>query len=124
MKILIQVSLGELYDKISILEIKLSNIFDTKKLVNISNEYKELSLVAEKYPIDDELYDQLKEINNELWSIEDKIRECEKNDSFDDYFISLARAIYKINDRRSDVKKEINIRYGSEVVEEKSYEKY
>ena len=124
MKVLTPVSLGELYDKISILEIKLARIQDTKKLANISKEYNELKAVASQYPIDDDLYSQLKEINEQLWEIEDDIREEERNKDFGEDFIKLARSVYFTNDKRSDVKKEINLKYGSDFVEEKSYEAY
>ena len=124
MKVLTPVSLGELYDKISILEIKLANIQDTAKLANVSKEYNELKAIANGYPIDDDLYEKLKSINEELWDIEDDIREEERNKDWGEDFVKLARAVYFTNDKRSDVKKEINLKYGSDFIEEKSYEAY
>lgn len=124
MKILTPVSLGELYDKISILEIKITNLDDPTKIANVTHEYKELRKVAEKYPIDSEFYDRLLKVNKQIWDIEDGIRDCERNQDFGDMFINFARAVYMNNDDRSNIKKEINIKYGSELVEEKSYKKY
>jgi len=124
MKIFIPVSLGELYDKISILEIKIVNLEDPIKIANVVKEYKELRTVANQYPIDIDFYNRLLEVNKKLWDIEDGIRECEKNKQFDQKFIDLARAVYLTNDPRSEIKKEINLKYGSELVEEKSYRKY
>ena len=124
MKILTPVSLGELYDKISILEIKTTNIADPVKIANVIKEYKELRAVGEKHPIDQDLYKQLKLVNEDLWNIEDNIRECERNKDFGDKFLKLARDVYITNDKRSEIKREINIKYGSDLVEEKSYEKY
>jgi len=125
----VDVSNGELLDKLSILELKLNNIKDNNKLINIKNEHSGLS------PLCDNLFDnygnelrnlyvRLSEINAELWKIEDDIRECERNNDFGDEFISLARAVYFTNDKRSDVKKSINILTQSGFVEEKSYEDY
>ena len=124
MKIQTPTSLGELYDKISILEIKMANIKDPTKLANVIKEYKELRQVGHKHPIDDDLYQQLIWVNQDLWKIEDDIRECERQKDFGEKFIQLARNVYITNDRRSDIKKQINIAYGSDLVEEKSYEKY
>ena len=124
MKIETPISLGELYDKFSILEIKTERISDEEKLKNIRNERDNLKVVVEKYPIAEELYDELKELNEKLWIIEDDIRECERQKDFGKKFIILARNVYITNDKRSEVKKKINIEYGSDIVEEKSYEKY
>ena len=125
----VEVSNGELLDKLTILELKLSNISDEKKLINIKKEYNELSplakLLFEKFK--DELLSKYKElalINSQLWKIEDDIRECEKNKNFGDKFVELARAVYFTNDKRSDVKKQINVLTGSGFIEEKSYEDY
>lgn len=117
------ISLGELYDKITILEIKLDRISDPAKRENVMNELKALSSF-EKTPISKEIYDQLKTDNEKLWEIEDKIREKERKKEFDDEFIQLARSVYFTNDQRSETKKLINVLYGSELVEEKSYERY
>ena len=125
----VEVSNGELLDKLTILELKMSNIIDDKKLINVKKEFNELSplakLLFEKFK--DELlikYKELALINSELWKIEDDIRECEKNKNFGEKFVELARAVYFTNDKRSDVKKQINILTGSGFIEEKSYEDY
>ena len=125
----VEVSNGELLDKLTILELKMSNISDDKKLINVKKEYNELNplakLLFEKFK--DELlikYKELALINSQLWKIEDDIRECEKNKNFGEKFVELARAVYFTNDKRSDVKKQINILTGSGFIEEKSYEDY
>ena len=123
----IEVSIGEIVDKLSILEIKKDNVTDTEKLKNVTKEYEYLfDIVNNELNIstDSELYKELLSINKELWSIEDDIRDKERDKSFDDGFISLARSVYFTNDKRADVKKRINIEYGSDFVEEKSYNKY
>ena len=125
----VEVSNGELLDKLSILELKLENIKDNKKLINIKNEYGGLSPLCNNL-FDNygnelrSLYVKLCEINAELWKIEDDIRECERNKEFGDEFVLLARAVYFTNDKRSDVKKSINLLTASGFVEEKSYEDY
>jgi hypothetical protein len=125
----VEVSNGELLDKLTILELKMSNISDDKKLINVRKEFNELKplakLLFEKFK--DELLSKYKElalINSQLWKIEDDIRECEKNKNFGEKFVELARAVYFTNDKRSDVKKQINILTGSGFIEEKSYEDY
>ena len=123
--ILAPVSLGELIDKITILEIK--QVFMTgTKLKNVDKELKLLkNLIQDKnLEIDIDLINNLKEVNKNLWKIEDKIRIKERNQEFDKDFIELARSVYKENDKRSSIKKEINLQYHSELVEEKSYDKY
>ena len=125
----VEVSNGELLDKLSILELKMSNISDQKKLVNIKKEHDELNPLAgqlfDSYGEElKNLYKQLAEINSELWTIEDNIRECERNKDFGSDFVSLARAVYFTNDKRSEIKKSINLVTGSGFVEEKSYEDY
>ena len=125
----VEISNGELLDKVSILEIKLKNITNEEKLVNIKNEFKILKPLAVNLFNSDEggilsHYRHLIEINSELWKIEDDIRECEKNNDFGPKFIELARNVYITNDKRCDVKKLINITTGSKLVEEKSYEDY
>ena len=125
----VEVSNGELLDKLSILELKMSNISDQKKLVNIKKEHDELNPLAGQLfdSYGEELknfYKQLAEINSELWTIEDDIRECERNKDFGSDFVSLARAVYFTNDKRSDVKKSINLLTDSGFVEEKSYKDY
>lgn len=125
----VEVSNGELLDKLTILELKMSNISDDKKLINVKKEFNELSPLAELLfeKFKDELpikYKELALINSQLWKIEDDIRECEKNKNFGEKFVELARAVYFTNDKRSDVKKQINILTGSGFIEEKSYEDY
>ena len=125
----VEVSNGELLDKLTILELKLSNISDVHKLTNIRKEHDELNpLAGQLFDLYGEelknLYKQLAEINSELWTIEDDIRECERNKDFGSDFVSLARAVYFTNDKRSEIKKSINLLTGSGFVEEKSYEDY
>ena len=121
------ISLGEIMDKISILRIKKKYIRDEKKL-NYINE--ELDLLQETLigSVNDEkmkeYFDQLIKINSELWVIEDEIRDCERNKKFDQKFIDLARSVYFTNDKRSQIKLDINNHYGSKIIEVKSYEKY
>ena len=121
----VPISVGELIDKITILEIKKDKLKNVK-LKNILKELSFLRAVLEKNNIliPDEIYFQLKSINLKLWDIEDKIRIKEKNKEFDNEFIKLARSVYLNNDRRSETKKELNIMFNSEIIEEKSYEKY
>lgn len=123
----IEVSIGEIVDKLSILKIKTENITDKVKLYNVVKEYNYLLGVVENdlnISTESDLYKELLSINKELWVIEDDIRNKERDKSFDDEFISLARSVYFTNDKRADVKKRINIEYGSDFVEEKSYNKY
>ena len=125
----IEVSNGELLDKISILELKLDKIKNKDKLVNIQKEFDELNpLCNELFRIyGGELqvhYLALAKINGELWDIEDWIRDCEREKRFDKEFVELARSVYITNDKRSEVKKIINILTGSGLVEEKSYKDY
>ena len=125
----VEVSNGELLDKLTILDLKLSNISDVQKLTNIQKEHDELNPLAgqlfDSYGEElKNLYKQLAEINSELWTIEDDIRECERNKDFGSDFVSLARAVYFTNDKRSEIKKSINLLTGSGFVEEKSYEDY
>ena len=121
------VSLGELLDKISILIIKEKNIDDTQKQYHIKNELDSLNKTLENSISRSqvkEYIEKLIEINSKLWLIEDDIRDCERKKQFDQKFIDLARAIYITNDRRSEIKLEINKKFGSKLVEVKSYEKY
>jgi len=121
------VSLGELLDKISILIIKEKNIVDDQKQYHIKNELDSLNKTLENSISRSqvkEYIEKLIEINSKLWLIEDDIRDCERKKQFDQKFIDLARAIYITNDRRSEVKLEINKKFGSKLVEVKSYEKY
>ena len=121
-QILVPISIGELVDKLTILEIKKDKL-DSQKVKNVANEFKILSSILKKSNInvDNKLTNKLKEINKKLWEIEDLIRLKEKDNIFDDEFISLARSVYKSNDERSKIKKEINLIYKSFIIEEKSY---
>jgi len=123
--ILAPVSLGELIDKITILEIKQIHMTGIK-LKNIDKELKLLKdiLKDKNFEIDINLINNLKEVNNSLWEIEDNIRIKESNQQFDKEFIQLARSVYKENDKRASIKKEINQKYNSDLVEEKSYKNY
>ena len=126
---LVEVSNGELLDKISILEIKLLTIEDKDKLINIQNEFDSLNpLVVDLFErYDGQLqnhYLELSKINGELWDIEDWIRDCEREKRFDKEFVELARSVYITNDKRCEVKKLINILTSSGLVEEKSYKEY
>ena len=121
------VSLGELVDKISILHIKRINIKDDEKLKLIKEEFELLNNTLNDHIKKDDIQiylDSLIEINSKLWIIEDDIRDCERNKNFDQKFIDLARSVYFTNDKRSDVKLEINKKFGSKIIEVKSYEKY
>ena len=123
----IPISLGELIDKISILIIKEKNIKDDKKINLIREELNLLNETLKKTINNDDIrkyLNKLIEINSALWKIEDSIRECEKNINFDQKFIQLARSVYMTNDKRSALKLEINNKFGSAIVEVKSYSKY
>jgi hypothetical protein len=121
----IEVSNGEIIDKLTIIQIKLERIRDKTKLVNLQKEYDELiNASASILPNGDPLYTTLYEVNCELWDIEDRIRDLERKKEFGDEFISTARAVYYNNDKRSEIKREINIKTSSGLIEEKSYEKY
>ena len=128
MKINIPVSVGELFDKISILEIKKNKINDKNKLKTINYELKELNAIAKKRKLTNtkikNLYNKLKRINTRLWNIEDKKRKYENKKVFDQDFINLARNVYLLNDKRALIKLNINIHTGSKIREIKSYEKY
>ena len=123
----IEVSHGEIVDKLTILQIKKENITDSTNLDNIIKEYDYLLSVVEndlKISTESSEYLELQSINKELWVIEDDIREKERQKEFDEDFIKLARAVYYTNDVRAKIKKEINLKYGSGFVEEKSYSQY
>ena len=127
-KILIEVSAGELLDKISILHIKLGKIKDKNSLDFIKNEYDVLIQERDKnIDLNDEinnLYIELKTVNEKLWIIEDEKRLCEKNSKFDEKFIQISRDIHFLNDRRSVIKLNINKILGSNIREIKLYTKY
>ena len=121
------VSLGELVDKISILHIKNINIKDDEKLKLIREELELLNQTLNKHIKKNDIQNYLEsliEINSKLWVIEDDIRDCERNKKFDQTFIELARSVYFTNDKRSEVKLEINKKFGSKIIEVKSYEEY
>ena len=119
------ISIGELVDKITILEIK-KNKLQNSELENVLKELSFLRKLMAKHQIEitDNLITQLKEINLKLWNIEDQIRIKEKNKEFDNIFIELARSVYFTNDKRSEIKKRINRLSNSEITEEKSYAEY
>jgi len=117
----IEVSNGEILDKLSILDLKLEYITDIDKKNNIKKEFEVVKACADNIDIPYEIYDKLYSVNKKLWEIEDAIRLKEKALVFDGEFIELARQVYKTNDERSRIKKEINLLTNSEVIEEKSY---
>ena len=121
------VSLGELVDKISILHIKNKNIKENEKLLLVKEELSLLQQTLNDHVNSDQIkpfLDSLIDINSKLWIIEDDIRDCERDKNFDQKFIDLARSVYFTNDKRSEIKLEINKKFGSKIVEVKSYEKY
>ena len=121
------VSLGELVDKISILHIKNLNIKDIEKLKLVKEELSLLNKTLDDHISRNDIQlhlDSLIAINSKLWVIEDDIRDCERNKIFDQKFIDLARSVYFTNDKRSAVKLEINNKFGSKIIEVKSYEQY
>ena len=127
-KILVEVSVGELFDKISILEIKKDKIKDKEKLKFIIDEYNVLKKqMVNKVKLDEKLsglFDTLKDINSKLWVIEDDKRLCEKNSDFGEKFIKLSRDIHFLNDKRASIKLEINNHTGSKIKEIKEYTAY
>ena len=126
--ILVPVSPGELLDKITILEIKSERISDPEKVANVRIELELLrgtwSEAVEEDDVIRTLHSELKDINETLWKIEDDIRDRERTGEFDTRFIELARAVYITNDRRSGIKKKLNLHLGSRIIEEKSYQDY
>ena len=127
-KILIEVSVGELLDKLTILEIKQEKIKDAEKLKYINDEYSvlkdELNKSVKTNPKLDELFNSLKKINAKLWVIEDDKRLCEKNSDFGEKFVKLSRDVHLLNDDRAKLKLEINNYTGSKIKEIKEYTKY
>jgi hypothetical protein len=124
---LVPTSWGELFDKIAILEIKSERITSAAALANVRNELSQLNAVAAQAPSDPalaELKRALKDVNEALWEIEDRIREHEAGQAFDAGFVALARSVYKTNDERGRIKREINLKLSSALVEEKQYKKY
>ena len=122
----IDASIGEVVDKLTILDIKLEKMTDQQKLKNIRKEHelleKELSKI--KITSNSAEFKNLREVNERLWEIEDKIRIKEAKKEFDEGFVKLARSVYFENDKRAEIKREINLKYGSELVEEKEYVRY
>ena len=124
---IIEISIGEAFDRLTILKIKSEKIKDESKSVNVINEYFYLqNLLNEQLEVDESNKDfkRLLNVNSQLWEVEDKLRLCEENNNFTDEFIKLARAVYFLNDARAVIKKEINLAYGSQFVEEKSYNQF
>jgi len=128
MNVQTEISIGEFFDKLTILEIKKARINSAEKLVNINHELNVLNeLLAEQLFTRESIETEVKalrEVNEALWEIEDDIRDKEAKKEFDERFIELARAVYITNDKRSDIKRDINLKLGSDFVEEKSYEEY
>lgn len=128
MSVLIDVSWGELLDKISILEIKSERITDADALANVRHELALLTSARDQsMPSDVDIsaeFSELREINKELWDIEDDIRDCERRSDFGSRFVELARAVYGTNDKRSAIKRRLNESLGSTLIEEKSYTTY
>jgi hypothetical protein len=121
----IEVSVGEIVDKLSILQIKTGMIKDDEKFTNVKKEYDYLyDIVFKEMKIEHSDFFDMVSINQKLWKIEDDIRDKERDKTFDDEFVELARAVYFTNDERAKVKKKINSKYGSMFVEEKSYKEY
>ena len=121
----IECSIGEVIDKITILELKLKHILDIEKLANIKYEYNILTeALAKEISMDivyEGFYDRLLEMNSELWEVEEDIRKLDEEANFGIYFITNARSVYKFNDIRALIKREINVHYKSDLIEEKSY---
>ena len=129
MKVLAEISVGELFDKITILNIKTQKINDSEKLINIKNELNFLNNQASNINVKDQVslsknINKLQSINEELWDIENFKRECEANKDFGEKFIQLSRDVHFKNDIRAQIKKEINLLTDSNIVEEKEYSKY
>jgi hypothetical protein len=123
----IEVSIGEIADKYTILTIKSFEILDEQKQINIKKEWKYInSVIKESFPelATDPLTHRLLDINRQLWVVEDALRDCENDREFDKLFVFLARQVYRLNDQRAAIKKQINIKYKSDIVEEKSYNAY
>ena len=125
MKVEIEVSIGELYDKVTILKIKKDRIKDSEKLFNINKELIYLeNKILNNDPQVNNLVDELYKINSKLWTIENSKRRCEAENNFGWDFIQLARDVYIWNDKRAEIKKKINLLTNSDVIEEKEYTEY
>ncbi|MBK4723191.1 hypothetical protein JJL56_30515 [Azospirillum sp. YIM DDC1] len=125
---LVEIAIGELIDKLTILQIKSEHIQEPAKLKNILFEIELLNEARrQSVPESPELTRlevELKAVNQQIWDIEDAVRDCERNQRFDEHFVALARSVYKTNDKRAAVKKRINELFNSRIVEEKSYAAY
>ena len=124
MSLRIPVSVGELFDKFSILKIKFNKITDISKQQLVLKELELLKPYLQPYNLDTKIYEKLKTVNNELWIIEDQLRIKESIQEFDQEFIQLARKVYLTNDKRATIKKNINIQFQSEIIEVKNYMNY
>jgi hypothetical protein len=126
--ILIPLAPGELIDKITILKIKSERMSDPEKLANVSRELELLRQEQSRHIADDpqitEMQTRLEEVNGRIWDLEDVIRDCDRNKDFGELFLDTARKIYRTNDERAAIKKQINLHLGSQIVEEKSYADY
>jgi hypothetical protein len=121
--IAVPVSVGELIDKITILEIKAAKIACANALINVNYELIELNAIAEPLGVESDYKNKLVDVNTKLWDVEDKLRIHEKNKTFENDFVALARLVYIFNDERALIKRDINIRYKSTIVEEKYFSK-
>lgn len=117
--IYIPVSLGELFDKLSILYIKIERIENEEKIKNIRKEKELLEQISKGHQLDLKLWKDLITTNEEIWDIEDSIRIKYRNLEYDEEFMKMAQRVHELNDRRGEIKREINIKYGSEIIEEK-----
>ena len=128
MIISIQASVGEVVDKVSILNIKVENLTNPDALENVSLELGFLKRALKDSGMEEalshSLFQQLAAVNAKLWQVEDELREFESTKTFDAEFIELARSVYQLNDRRATIKREINLTFGSKLMEEKSYKEY
>jgi hypothetical protein len=120
----IPVSIGELFDKYTILQIKQERISDLNKRNMVQTELAYIKPFIDKYNLDISLIEELKTINETLWDVEDKLRDKEKHNAFDEEFIQLARSVYITNDKRSETKNKINLKLNSTLTDIKSYVKY
>jgi len=119
--ITVPVSIGELVDKITILEIKASKLTCANALINVNYELIELNAIAEPIGVSSEYKNKLVDVNTKLWDVEDKLRIHEKTNTFENEFVALARSVYIFNDERARIKRDINIKYKSTIVEEKYF---
>ncbi|MEQ9696127.1 DUF6165 family protein [Shimia sp. SDUM112013] len=121
MRVIIPVSVGDFVDRLSILRLKLARLPSPEQRANAQTEFDALNAVAPDIPPIPELLGALDDINATLWEVEDRLRVHEADGVFDDGFVALARSVYRLNDRRAALKKQINLRVGSDLIEEKSY---